>query len=53
MVKVVLKTGSFAHRGTTMQEARFVIQEIAPTERWLRDYSNDPAVTFTDLQTFF
>jgi hypothetical protein len=43
------RTGSFAHRGAAMQEARFVIEEIAPNvnyyEHWLRDYNNDPATT--------
>jgi hypothetical protein len=51
------KTGSFAHRGAAMQEARFVIEEIAPNvnyyEHWLRDYNNDPTTTFAGVQKFF
>ena len=51
------KTGSFAHRGAAMQEARFVIEEIAPNvnyyEHWLRDYNNDPTTTFAGVQRFF
>jgi hypothetical protein len=51
------KTGSFVHRGAAMQEARFVIAEIAPNvnyyEHWLRDYNNDPTTTFADVQKFF
>ncbi len=51
------KAGSFVHRGAAMQEARFVIEEIAPNvnyyEHWLRDYNNDPTTTFADVQKFF
>ncbi len=51
------KAGSFVHRGAAMQEARFVIEEIAPNvnyyEHWLRDYNNDPTTTFADVQRFF
>lgn len=51
------KAGSFAHRGAAIQEARFVIEEIAPNvnyyEHWLRDYNNDPTTTFADVQKFF
>jgi hypothetical protein len=51
------KTGSFAHRGAAIQEARFVIEEIAPNvnyyEHWLRDYNNDPTTTFAGVQNFF
>ena len=40
-----------------MQEARFVIEEIAPNvnyyEHWLRDYNNDPTTTFAGVQRFF
>jgi hypothetical protein len=50
-------TGKFEHRGATMQEARFVIDEIAPRSKEyhhrLMDYNNDPATTFTDVQRFF
>jgi hypothetical protein len=51
------ESGSFAHRGAAMQEARFVIEEIAPNvnyyEHWLRDYNNDPTTTFAGVQKFF
>ena len=49
-------TGSFAHRGAAMQEARFVIDEIAPNRNYghrLMHYNNDPRTTFADIQTFF
>ena len=40
-----------------MQEARFVIDEIAPNKKnyhhRLMDYNNDPTTTFTDVQKFF
>ena len=51
------ESGSFAHRGAAMQEARFVIEEIAPNvndyEHWLRDYNNDPSTTYAGVQIFF
>jgi hypothetical protein len=47
-------TGSFAHRGSAMQEARFVIEEVAPDwqkyNHRLMDYNNDPQTTFADIQ---
>jgi hypothetical protein len=47
-------TGQFEHRGATMQEARFVIEEVAPDwhkyHHRLMDYNNDPATTFADIQ---
>jgi hypothetical protein len=47
----------FEHRGAAMQEARFVIDEIAPDrknyEHRLKDYNNDPMTTFADVQEFF
>jgi len=50
-------TGSFQHRGAAMQEARFVIDEIAPNrkkyEHRLMDYNNDPSTTFADIQKVF
>ena len=50
-------TGKFEHRGAAMQEARFVIDEIAPNRKnynhRLMDYNNDPSTTFADVQTFF
>jgi hypothetical protein len=49
--------GKFEHRGAAMQEARFVIDEIAPNKKnyhhRLMDYNNDPTTTFTDVQKFF
>lgn len=50
-------SGKFEHRGAAMQEARFVIDEIAPNRKnyhhRLMDYNNDPRTTFADLQKFF
>jgi len=49
-------TGSFEHRGAAMQEARFVIDEIAPNRNYehrLMNYNNDPTTTFTDVQKVF
>jgi hypothetical protein len=50
-------SGNFEHRGAAMQEARFVIDEIAPNSKnyhhRLMDYNNDPATTFADVQRFF
>lgn len=50
-------TGEFEHRGAAMQEARFVIDEIARNRKnyhhRLMDYNNDPATTFADVQEFF
>jgi hypothetical protein len=50
-------SGKFEHRGAAMQEARFVIDEIAPNsknyEHRLMDYNNDPTTTFADVQRFF
>lgn len=46
-------TGNFEHRGAAMQEARFVIEEIAPNRDYqhrLMDYNNDPRTTFADVQ---
>jgi hypothetical protein len=48
--------GEFQHRGAVMQEACFVIDEIAPNKNYhhrLMDYNNDPATTFADIQKFF
>ena len=39
-----------------MQEARFAIDEIAPTAPYnhrLMDYNNDPSTTFADIQRVF
>jgi hypothetical protein len=50
------KSGNFEHRGA-MQEARFVIEEVAPNvKRYnhrLMDYNNDPTTTFADMQEVF
>jgi hypothetical protein len=50
-------TGDFAHRGAAMQEARFVIEEVAPDwkkyNHRLMDYNNDPKTTFADIQKVF
>jgi hypothetical protein len=47
-------TGNFKHREAAMQEARFVIDEIAPHAKTyhhrLMDYNNDPTTTFDDIQ---
>lgn len=50
-------TGKFQHRGAAMQEARFVIDSVAPNRKnyhhRLMDYNNDPTTTFADVQKFF
>lgn len=50
-------SGKFKHRGAAMQEARFVIDDIAPNRKnykhRLMDYNNDPTTTFADVQKFF
>ena len=50
-------TGDFKHRGAAMQEARFVIDDIAPNRskynHRLMDYNNDPTTTWADVQKFF
>lgn len=46
----------FEHRGAAMQEARFVIDDIAPNRNYehrLMGYNNDPTTTFADIQKFF
>lgn len=49
--------GKFEHRGAAMQEARFVIDEIAPNaksyQHRLMGYNNDPSTTWADVQRFF
>ena len=49
--------GDFKHRGAAMQEARFVIDDIAPNRKEyhhrLMDYNNDPTTTFADIQKVF
>jgi hypothetical protein len=50
-------SGNFEHRGAAMQEARFVIEEVAPDwEKYghrLMGYNNDPKTTFADIQKVF
>jgi hypothetical protein len=50
-------SGDFKHRGAAMQEARFVIDEIAPNRgkynHRLMGYNNDPTTTWADVQRFF
>ena len=48
--------GNFQHRGAAMQEARFVIEELAPKKEYehrLMGYNNDPTTTFADIQKVF
>ena len=45
--------GSSQHRGAALQEARFVIDEIAKDRNYehrLMNYNNDPTTTFADIQ---
>ena len=50
-------SGNFEHRGAAMQEARFVIDEIASNRKdyqhRLMGYNNDPTTTFADVQKVF
>jgi hypothetical protein len=49
-------SGSFEHRGAAMQEARFVIDDIAKGRNYehrLMGYNNDPTTKFTDIQNVF
>jgi hypothetical protein len=46
-------TGNFEHRGSAMQEARFVIEDVAPGRKYehrLMGYNNDKRTTFPDIQ---
>lgn len=46
-------TGNAAHRGAALQEARFVVDEIAVGRNYehrLMNYNNDPTTTFEDIQ---
>lgn len=48
--------GKSEHRGAALQEARFVIDEIAADRNYdhrLMGYNNDPNTTFTDIQEVF
>jgi hypothetical protein len=45
--------GKAEHRGAALQEARFVIDEIAKDRNYehrLMNYNNDPTTTFADIQ---
>jgi hypothetical protein len=45
--------GKGEHRGAALQEARFVIDEIAADRNYehrLMNYNNDPTTTFADIQ---
>jgi len=50
-------SGHFEHRGAAMQEARFVVEDVAPNwkeyHHRLMDYNNDPRTTFADIQKVF
>ena len=49
-------SGKSDHRGAVLQEARFVIDEIAADRNYnhrLMDYNNDPTTTFADIQEVF
>ena len=46
-------SGKAEHRGAALQEARFVIDEIARDRNYehrLMNYNNDPTTTFSDIQ---
>src|ERR1700733_4214522 len=49
-------TGNFEHRGAAMQEARFVIEDVAPRRKYehrLMGYNTDKRTTFADIQRVF
>jgi hypothetical protein len=49
-------TGSFAHRGAVMQEARFAVDEIDGNRNYdhrLMGYNNDRTTTFEDMKHVF
>ena len=49
-------SGKSEHRGAALQEARFVIDEIAVDRNYnhrLMDYNNDPTTTFADIKEVF
>jgi hypothetical protein len=48
--------GTFAHRGSAMQQARFVIDDLTASRNYdhrLMDYNNDPRTSFADIQHVF
>jgi hypothetical protein len=51
--KASKEVSTFEHRSAVMQEARFVIDEIAPKRNYehrLMNYNNDPSTTFADIK---
>lgn len=49
-------SGKAEHRNAVLQEARFVIDEIAADRNYehrLMNYNNDPTTTFADIQEVF
>ncbi len=49
-------SGKAEHRGAALQEARFVVDEIAADRNYdhrLMGYNNDPTTTFADIQEVF
>ena len=49
-------SGKSEHRGAALQEARFVIDEIAASRNYehrLMGYNNDPTTTFAEIQEVF
>ena len=55
--KATIEVGGKAeHRGAALQEARFVVDEIAGDRNYehrLMNYNNDPTTTFADIQEVF
>jgi len=48
--------GSFVHRGSAMQQARFVIDDLTASRNYdhrLMDYNNDQRTSFADIQHVF
>jgi hypothetical protein len=53
MEKASKELSTFEHRSAVMQEARFVIDEIAPNRNYehrLMNYNNDPSTTLADIK---
>jgi hypothetical protein len=49
-------SGKSVHRGAALEEARFVIDEIAAERKYehrLMNYNNDPTTTYADIQEVF
>ena len=52
-VATVEVTGKTNHRGASLQETRFVVEEITVGRNYehrLMNYNNDPTTTFNDIQ---